>query len=902
MIVIVRKYHEHQVTETDGIYSHPITTIHKTAFGRAEHEKELQKYEGDMDAISEARKAAKTDEGNVSKRGKKLKIAAPSSLIVLMLIMTALPGTYVTGWDGLPLADIWCGDECVIEYAYCSEYYSIEVSGMPGFFFYGGLAEIDRIEDMDGNPIENGFVVLPGQCSYQRAFISKDEWDSVRMYLAASGRHGYMELWSKVIRPASISKATGDGIHRNVVLYDGIVPEFAEKQESLMDYFSITKDTDIRWPVEIFDMNYTSMTIDLYANDEYVPIRFGLRNGSTINYTLSHLDGFLQKTLFLGDIGNFTLLDIHNISFGYASTTVKLDDTATEVLADMATRSISGFYNYDSRTFVKFNLSAAGVPAGNNATDALFCMTAYTLNANWDHGVDYYWADDQTWSEASSTAQLEAVWDNDRSTEGTDLSAWASTGQDCLNVTDQVNMELDNGGTYFSLIITDSEDADRSATDSSDDPLWIGVTYYWFGAPKDSADFRAREYATASARPFLNITFEEILDISLNITDPTDSDTESVSTNDNFTATMWILSDGSNVTSGVTWTNASIGDIEASILTNDDSCSGSASACNTYSSSGDCENCGCSWSGNEDSTDHACGNDCSGGDYSYSGTDTCTDYILGPACAGASSCDGTDTVVDIWLNATNYTSSQTVGITMGVFCYGSTDDVMIWYYNGASWNNEFASTNCNGNGQGYWNITDSVTITGSTGTHYIRGIVGYDGPFSDDHCYTGTYGDNDDIEFEVVSGGTCSGTPDSCAVGTCNATCGCSYTAESPQFAWVAGAGWQANITAPSHDSGLQNLTIYVEYDGANYTDFMDACLDYGSSGTSCDCTSLQAGNPINCSECNITEDCAVGTFLNFTETGTTYLFANLTEVHNITGEPGCILRADAGAGNITSK
>ena len=156
--------------------------------------------------------------------------------------------------------------------------------------------------------------------------------------------------------------------------------------------------------------------------------------------------------------------------------------------------------------------------------------------------------------------------------------------------------------------------------------------------------------------------------------------------------------------------------------------------------------------GEGDPTIKQCGTDCSGGDYTYPSTASCTDHILADSCAGASSCDGTDTVVDIWLNGTNFTSTDSINVTTQVMCYGTGDEVKIWYYNGITWTEEFYDATCN-YPAAIGNYSDIIQITSESATQYIRVQVTYGTLSGDDQCYTGTYGDNDDISFNVVTGG-----------------------------------------------------------------------------------------------------------------------------------------------------
>jgi len=288
------------------------------------------------------------------------------------------------------------------------------------------------------------------------------------------------------------------------------------------------------------------------------------------------------------------------------------------------------------------------------------------------------------------------------------------------------------------------------------------------------------------------------------------------------------------------------------VWVNDTLCGGTLD-CSVYGTETPCENCPqCNWAGGTpDYTDKSCGNDCSGGDYIYKSEDSCTNYILADACAGASSCDGTDTVVDLWINGTTFLSTDTIDVVMGIMCYGDDDEHKIWYYNGIVWTEEFYDATCEG--QGYFNITTSIEITSAIPTQYIRGQVTYGTLDGDDECYTGAYGDNDDISFTVVLG-NCSndGECSSCLIDECDTNCsdaGCSLGGinfiSTPQSISTIktlsstpktiGYRWYATDNAGNrNDTGVYTLTITSAdcWSSTSWGTFIpDGCVYHINSG-----------------------------------------------------------------------
>ncbi len=147
-----------------------------------------------------------------------------------------------------------------------------------------------------------------------------------------------------------------------------------------------------------------------------------------------------------------------------------------------------------------------------------------------------------------------------------------------------------------------------------------------------------------------------------------------------------------------------------------------------------------------------------------------TNRILGTACNPSNRlCDGTNSVEDIRLSSVQITAGSSLTATIDYACYGSasssTDNIAMWYYNGASWRR--LQTWGNGNADGNPNILTgcdttvdgadgSVTFTFTpdtvAGVHYVRAVEA-DGLFAgSNQCpssATQWWGNIDDMSFTV---------------------------------------------------------------------------------------------------------------------------------------------------------
>ncbi|NCN87051.1 hypothetical protein GW932_04400 [archaeon] len=130
-----------------------------------------------------------------------------------------------------------------------------------------------------------------------------------------------------------------------------------------------------------------------------------------------------------------------------------------------------------------------------------------------------------------------------------------------------------------------------------------------------------------------------------------------------------------------------------------------------------------------------------------------------------------ESVEQIYLSSKTVYLDEELEVTCEFDPYTSNDDLFIWYYNGTGWNKIFQELNVGSTG----NINRTVVFTPNQtiGTHWIRcGIIYGTGTDSDNCMNTGSWYDNDDMNFTLISSNFPPTTPTniSCNNGGCNIT------------------------------------------------------------------------------------------------------------------------------------
>lgn len=265
-------------------------------------------------------------------------------------------------------------------------------------------------------------------------------------------------------------------------------------------YVVVLEDDGIHG-IDVTDFNLTCVTIRPHSKDvsrfEYnidVPIKV---DNSIIGY--SKIPGPLSPIIDV-PICDKEGIFYKNISYGFASTTIQLQDADTENLADT---SIAASTTH-GRGIIKFNTSNR-IPDGYDILDSHLCFYVQ-IYLNWDGSMNFYYLDNQSWDESLST---DSLWDmrTGRSLIHTNSSYTGSSNQwFCEDVTDIVSYSISNGDDNTSIWF-EPTDYNTSTPNTNDN------TYQYLEIFEDASNnfllMRSRQYSTASYRPYLNITYEE---------------------------------------------------------------------------------------------------------------------------------------------------------------------------------------------------------------------------------------------------------------------------------------------------------------------------------------------------------------------------------------------------------
>lgn len=191
--------------------------------------------------------------------------------------------------------------------------------------------------------------------------------------------------------------------------------------------------------------------------------------------------------------------------------------------------------------------------------------------------------------------------------------------------------------------------------------------------------------------------------------------------------------------------------------------------------------------------------------------------ILGPACTTPQrSCDGTNSVENLTVSATTASLGQTVTVTVDYACYGGTDNLALWYYNGQAWRlvqswDQGTLTGCSSTPGIAGSRTATVTLDGVNGSQFIRAIEA-DGPTlaTANSCPNITWGNIDDIQLNVqalacTENWTSCTNWSTCTNGTQTRTCTdanhCGTTLNQPPLSQSCDV---ADVTSPNQ---VQNLS-----------------------------------------------------------------------------------------------
>jgi len=291
-----------------------------------------------------------------------------------------------------------------------------------------------------------------------------------------------------------------------------------EEARSLKGVWNVDIDEDPDFPVEIVDFNYTSIILDLSVSDKNKNKDIDLKVYNKENKTQKPKDkrGNIKdkdKKIKLSDSNekHRVMIDLadtkesllgQEIKWGDNSTIIQLIEPNSENLEDSffsEDDTIDGSESYlladvvdgnGEITFIKFNISS--IPSDSLIENATLALYVYAAPGASDEDLDVWYVDNQTWVEetidslCSDGAAFSDVWDmfttKIRTYNGQDGVAHWDFISDLHSA---VQTEIDNENSNLSFAL-------NNTGNSSD-------YYYW----------SSKETATASQRPYLNITYSE---------------------------------------------------------------------------------------------------------------------------------------------------------------------------------------------------------------------------------------------------------------------------------------------------------------------------------------------------------------------------------------------------------
>ena len=198
----------------------------------------------------------------------------------------------------------------------------------------------------------------------------------------------------------------------------------------------------------------------------------------------------------------------HNeiIKYGSGSTTIKLDDTTIEILADLFAQDAAPTSD-DNEDQIRWNISS--IPVSATISDATMCLwIADCLIDCPDNDVTFWRVDDQSWDETISTGDFDSQ-TTDTETTG---KTWNSTADDswaCLNVTTALIADYDDGNDDFTIRYFDPDNPHDGGSTAVNDEHAFGLG---FGGQTDAGFFKMedREDTMGTGNtPYLDITYTE---------------------------------------------------------------------------------------------------------------------------------------------------------------------------------------------------------------------------------------------------------------------------------------------------------------------------------------------------------------------------------------------------------
>lgn len=341
--------------------------------------------------------------------------------------------------------------------------------------------------------------------SYQIKIVGYKQvpWDDVQwgfgevgqIWMGADGGRAYTESTETFKDPDESGYTTMYSGVRHV-WEDSEWKNVEDSEESLSEYFNVIYEDDWEFSLRVLDFGYRWIEFAAgLANEEHIgtPIPFRIDENVEETWIFWNTTSTVTRRF---EVDNVLA---HNYSFGFNTTTVQLQDADTENLED--TWTDFGGQNHGTLTYVqlgkvsgtpykphlKFN--GSGFVNNSNVTSIKFCMFKYNYaGTNRADDLDIFRIEGN-WTETGLTAT------NEPDNNGTYI---ARKNQFTNSNNNTFNCWTGNANftTYAQEVMDGSHDYNLSIKvfrDSGGDS-----TYEYF---------YSKEFATASQRPYLNLTY-----------------------------------------------------------------------------------------------------------------------------------------------------------------------------------------------------------------------------------------------------------------------------------------------------------------------------------------------------------------------------------------------------------
>ncbi len=504
---------------------------------------------------------------------------------------------------------------------------------------------------------------------------------------------------------------------------------------------------------------------------------------------------------------------------------VDYDDNVFIVITDSSTDDLDIMSSKDGWSTRNEWDAEISVDGGDSTPSIAFCQngTMYVSHTNADD-LQFCTGNTAFWTSPDSCTEIDSS-----------SSFWSNIGASEACNPYIIYMTSSSEGTVVMANRTDGGSFEiRTTIESSAIHVTIGDSVF----PPESRTTNKLHYVgtDSSTVIYRNISIQAVPIYLLNITSPLTD--KQLFTNSSFNETIGfkVFKDGVEQTVGVSLLNITVNRSFATIITN-----------TIKNPTNDNIRVCSDWSSND------CGTLCpSEADNTFDGCINCNSEF--------------ERINEIYLNGSIVNQEDTIEVTCEYFTTETTaSEIYVFYRNSTSgtWLQKFSGSS-SGTASTIRNLTPiSIDVDNINGEHQVRCIIQFQG--ENDECAGGLFFDNDDVNFTVIP-----------------------TTITSQEFGYN-GTDWVANVTMPVLDDDTYDLTVNATIEENTVEDIELDSVVYGAGpvGDTCDCSSIQSGIDVDCSEnCDIEACDAQGQDITFVGDGNILVLGDVTNHGNVSGFP----------------